>query len=528
MVLREAFDEQPFLLASLAPSREQNRLAIGVFIAIFLVFAVTVPFTYVQLPRVDAFIPAFETAILISDLITSALLFAQFTVMRQWALLVLASGFLYTALIVIPHALTFPGAFVEFGLLGAGLQTTVWLYIFWHVGSPMAVIAYVLLKDKDSDSILLRRSPIVVGFWCVAAVIALVCGLSWVATEGDWLLPQIFLDRVRVNQNPSSLFGGLIISMNIAALVLLWLRRRSVLDLWLMVMCWTWLIEAMTAAVLISTRFSLGWYAGRIYALIGTIFVLLVLLSETTTLYAHLARSVVKQRREREGRQITMDVMAASIAHEVNQPLGAIVANAEAALCFLAKRPPNIDEVRVALEAITSDGIRGSGVVAGLRAVFKKEVRGRVSLDINDLIREALVILDIELRTEGVSVSAVLRSGIPRLFADRSQLQEVFLNLIMNAVESMRSVNDRIRELRISSDFKESSDVRIMIEDSGAGIDRNNVDRIFEPFFTTKSTGTGIGLSICRSIVDAHGGSLSASANSPYGTIFLLELPIES
>lgn len=234
--MRESPDYHPFLLATLPPSHGQIRLALGVVVALLVAFGVTVPFTNVQLPRFDAFIPSLETAISINDLITSALLFAQFTVVRRWALLVLASGYLFTALIVIPHALTFPGAFAPTGLLGAGLQSTVWLYIFWHVGSPLAVIVYALLKDADNGTSMSRRSPIAVGGWSVAVVIAIVCGLTWIATAGDWLLPRVFLDRVQMNRNLSSLFGGLIILLNVVALALLWLRRRSVLDLWLMVM----------------------------------------------------------------------------------------------------------------------------------------------------------------------------------------------------------------------------------------------------------------------------------------------------
>ena len=134
--------------------------------------------------------------------------------------------------------------------------------------------------------------------------------------------------------------------------------------------------------------------------------------------------------------------------------------------------------------------------------------------------------VDIDLRTQRVSVSIELREGLPQLLADRGQLQQVFLNLIMNAIDAMRSVTDRVRLLRIRSDNgQESSSVLVTIEDSGAGIDRNDKDRIFEPFFTTKSTGTGIGLTICRSIIESHGGTLRASANKPYGTIFHVALP---
>jgi signal transduction histidine kinase len=154
--------------------------------------------------------------------------------------------------------------------------------------------------------------------------------------------------------------------------------------------------------------------------------------------------------------------------------------------------------------------------------MFKKDVHGRARFDVNDVVREELAVVDIDLRTQQVSVSTELRDGLPQLVADRGQLQQVFLNLIMNAIEAMRPVPDRARLLRIRSDIiQESSSVLVTIEDSETGIDRKYEDRIF----TTKSTGTGIGLTICRSIIESHGGSLQVSANNPYGTIFHIVLP---
>ncbi len=237
---------------------------------------------------------------------------------------------------------------------------------------------------------MLERSPIAVIGWSVAAVAAMAFGLTWFAIRGDSLLPKVFLDNLQMNQSLSTLFGGLIILLDTVALALLWFGRRSVLDLWLMVMCCTWVLEGTISAVLINARFSLGWYAGRTYALIATMLVLVVLLSETTTLYAHLARSVVKRRGEREERQIAMDAMAASMAHEVNQPLSAIALNSQAALLFLAKTPPNIDEARDALAGIASDSARASAVIASLRAMFKKDVHGRAWISVNELLRDVL------------------------------------------------------------------------------------------------------------------------------------------
>jgi signal transduction histidine kinase len=433
---------------------------------------------------------------------------------------VLASGYLPTGLIVIPHALTFPGAFAPTGLLGGGVQSTAWLYHLWKVSLPVAVIVYVLLKDADRGTSTPQRSPVAVIGWTVAAVIVIACGVTWVATAREWLLPSI-----RGATVTRHLVGGLDISLIAVALALLWLRRRSVLDLWLMVMCCTLLLEISTAIMLVDTRYSLGFYGSRFYSLIATMLVLLVLLSETTILYAHLARSMMRQRGEREARQTAMDAMAASIVHEINQPLGAIVANGNAGLRWLVRATPELDEVSAALKRIVDDGHRVNEVISSIRSMFKKDIHGRALLDANDVVREVLKMIELDLRIQGVSVATELRDGLPRLLADRGQLQQVLLNLIMNAIEAMAPVKDRARVLRIRSDvIQESSGVLLTIEDSGTGIDRKDKDRIFEPFYTTKSTGTGIGLAICRSIIDSHGGSLQVSANNPYGTIFHVAL----
>jgi signal transduction histidine kinase len=253
-----------------------------------------------------------------------------------------------------------------------------------------------------------------------------------------------------------------------------------------------------------------------------------VIAIENARLLNDLATAIIRQQREREARQVAMDAMAASIAHEVKQPLAAMVTNAKAGLRWLTNKTPDLDEVHVALQGVVDAGYRAAEVIGSVRVMFKKDLQERARFSINDVVREVLTMVDIDLRTQRVSVSTELREGLPQLLADRGQLQQVFLNLIMNAIEAMRSVTDRARVLRIRSDnIQESSSVLVTIEDSGTGIERKDKDRIFEPFFTTKSTGTGIGLAVCRSIVEAHGGSLRASANNPHGTIFYVALPTD-
>jgi C4-dicarboxylate-specific signal transduction histidine kinase len=209
--------------------------------------------------------------------------------------------------------------------------------------------------------------------------------------------------------------------------------------------------------------------------------------------------------------------------------LGSIALNAHAALSYLARTPLDEAEVRAAIEDIAAASARGSQIIEGLRAMFNRTTRGRASLDVADLVREVLAIVDLDLRAQRVLVSTALPAALPQIMGDRGQLQQVLLNMIRNAVESMRSVSDRERRLRISSDFNEgTAEIRVSIEDSGPGINQHDEKQIFEPFFSTKPAGMGIGLTICQSIVVSHGGSLRAFANKPYGAVFEIVLPADA
>ena len=531
MVVHEALDQRPLLLASLPPSRLQSRLACGIVVTMIVLFVVTLRYVNVQLPRVDAFIPIHAITTLINDLITAILLFSQYSIERRRTLLALASGYLFTALIVIPWALTFPGLFAPTGLLGPGLQTTAWLYTSWHIGSPLILIVAVLLKDTDSKQSESGRSPLATVGLSIAVATATVCavvsGLTWITIAGERLLPTIVLpDGIHLNQSVASSLSGLIMVLAGGALALLWIRRRSVLDLWLMVVCCAWLLETATATLFVGARYQLGWYAGRSFGIAATFVVLLVLLSETLILYASLARSIMRQRNERHARQIAMDAMAASIAHEIRQPLASIALNGETALHCLTGATSDLDEARDALRCVVDDSHRASAVISGIRSMFQKGAHGQILLDVNDLVRETLTMVDLDLRTYGISVKTDLHNGVLQLSGDRGQLQQVFLNLISNAIEAMNSVTDRARNLQVRTDaVQKSSHIVVTVEDSGTGLEGEDKDRIFEPFFTTKSTGTGVGLTICRVIIESHGGSLVAFANKPYGAIFQVTLP---
>jgi PAS domain S-box-containing protein len=223
-------------------------------------------------------------------------------------------------------------------------------------------------------------------------------------------------------------------------------------------------------------------------------------------------------------RLTTMGELAASIAHEVNQPLTAVTNNANACLRLLANSSLDPEVLRQVLEEIVSDGNRASAVLARIRAFIKKGPAVRQEVDINDVIQEVLALVGLELRKNRISVERQLTKTLPHVLADRVQLQQVLLNLIMNAVEAMAVVTDGRRMLSVQSQVDESGDVMVMVRDSGTGLGSEG-DRVFNPFFTTKSNGMGMGLPISRSLVENYGGRLWATPNFPHGAIFSLTLP---
>src|ERR1700724_3136793 len=310
--------------------------------------------------------------------ITAVLLFAQFSILRSRSLLAIANGYLFTALMLIPWMLTFPGVFTPGGLLGAGLQTTTWIYILWHAGFPLFVIAYALLKDADPAGRLWQGSVGAAILSSVATTAAVVCAATFLVTAGDALMPRISLDPVHF----STLWlyvAGCLSLWSVLTLIVPWIGWRSVLDLWMMVVICAYAIEIYLVAFPGLARFSGGWYAGRFFGFVSGSLVLFVLLYEITTLYARLLRAVFAQRREREARLMTGDAVAATIAHEVKQPLSGMITNADAGLRWLDRAMPDLDEAKAAFKQIAADGHRAGAVIGSIRAIFKKDARNRAS-----------------------------------------------------------------------------------------------------------------------------------------------------
>jgi C4-dicarboxylate-specific signal transduction histidine kinase len=226
----------------------------------------------------------------------------------------------------------------------------------------------------------------------------------------------------------------------------------------------------------------------------------------------------------RIARLTTMGELTASIAHEVNQPLAAVVTNANACLRWLDRASPDLDEARDAIRRIIRDGNRGSEVIARIRAILNKEPKPKEKLDINDVVRETIALTRVYL--QGASLQTELSPALPVVLADRVQLQQVLLNLMVNAIDAMKTVTDRPRILRLETKTIEGGDILVVVQDSGIGLDQKQMDQLFEVFYTTKPQGMGMGLAISRSIIDGHGGRLWAEANDGPGATFKFTLPI--
>jgi PAS domain S-box-containing protein len=225
-------------------------------------------------------------------------------------------------------------------------------------------------------------------------------------------------------------------------------------------------------------------------------------------------------------RVATMGQLSASIAHEVNQPLAALLTNAETATRWLVREPPSVEKAKSLINRIISDGKRAADIVSRIRDFSKKAPARKEELDINDAIMEIMGLTRVAMPEHGVSVAMQLSERLPLIIGDRIQLQQVILNLIMNAIEAMSEVSEGSRELLISTSEVEPGGVLVAVSDSGPGLPPANLARIFEAFYTTKSSGLGMGLSICRSIVEAHRGRLWAVPNEPRGAVFCMMLPI--
>lgn len=515
--------EQSLLLSAQSGSSAQRRVALVVAVALTIAFLTILSIGDRKLPYIAAYVPIVDSIMFLNDLVTATLLYLLYSVSRQRSSLALGMGYLFAALIVVPLALTFQGSFSPTGLLGANVDTAFWLYYFCRLGLFVAVIAYSLLKEAQSsaESVLTSVKGTITS--SIVAVTVLVFLLTWLAIQPG-VLPRVMLDSVQVTGSLWNLvLAPALILVCVSAIALLWRDRSSVLTLWLLVAQLAWLIETLLLS-LNRSRFSVFWYGG-IFGQIASCLVLLVLLYETSTLYGRLTLAAEQSNKEGERQRLTLQVVAASLAHELQQPLATLLLNSDVARTHLAQTPPNLPGARAALDDIESDGFRASSIINSIRATLTGSAPPVALLSIGQLVDEALTLVRFDLRTHDMSVQLEAAPDLPMVMGNKGQLIQVLVNLITNALEAMEEVTDRPRMLSIRSSVWAPKMVSIAVADSGPGIPAEHAGRIFDPFFTTKSRRTGLGLAICHQVVEAHGGRISASPGTQHGSIFEILLP---
>jgi signal transduction histidine kinase len=527
-----AVAEQNFTFSSEAASQAQKRLALVVVLGLFLIFVVLLgPFSNIQPGRTQAFVPAYTMVIFVTDAVTAVFLFAEFSIVRTRALLAISSGYLFNALIVLAWYLTFPDLSVPGSLLG-GLQSTPYIHFFWHAGFPVSVIVYALLKDRPPEKRYWHGSVIGAVSFSVALTAIIVFVVASIFVIGDPVLPRLQADPLHLN--PQWLYLAVpIVLLSGIALIALWTSRRSALDFWLMVVMCAYGIEMYLSFFPIPARYTLNWYAGKVFSLLSSSIVLVALLYGVTALYTRLqnaltgAKQAVRSlERERADRLANVQAATAAMAHELRQPLTAIATQGGAGVNWLKRTPPELNKAHECFRSMIDASLHANEIIAAIRDLYKKTPTEYTTVQINDVVREVLASVQDDLRVEAVLATAEYHEDLPKIHAAHTQVQQAILNLVKNGIEAMRSVAPDKRRLRVVTGFDGNSGVAVYVQDSGPGISSDQHDRIFEPFFTTKPNGTGLGLSICRAIAEDHGGKLRLSKSDARGTSFELVLPV--
>jgi signal transduction histidine kinase len=551
-------DSDGAFLSRAAVGSRELRLCLTLIGVSAVVFVACVPYVRLPLQASPAFVAVYNAVSILGDFTTAIILFGQFNILRSRALLLLASGYLFASLISVVQLLTFPGMFTAVGLLGAGPQTALWLCVFWHGGFPLVVIFYALSDGSSREIATPPRFAIASAVTAaIGAVLACWFAATWGA-ENARVLPAL-LDETGFTPW-QRIFNLTDIILVLAAFVLLSARpRHRLLNLWLMVVMGYWFCDITLSSYLNGGRYDFGFYAGRIYGVLAASFVLAVLVLENSRLYRRLAiaasrlkerasellranetlqSEIAYRKRAEEGlrqaqaelarvsRITAMGELTSSLSHEVNHPIGAILTNAETCLRWLSHEVPNVERARAIATLIVKDGTRAAEKIARIQQLFERGVPLREPVDVNDTIREMTVLLRGEAARYAVSIRTDLMENLSQVVGDRVQLKQVLMNLMVNGIEAMND-GAGIRELAIRSQQAEHGQIRVSVSDTGVGLPPLPVKRIFDAFFTTKPHGIGIGLSISRSIIEAHGGYLWATNNASRGANFHITLPIE-
>jgi signal transduction histidine kinase len=431
----EQTDRSQLFMSTVSPGRREKRLAVVLLAVSALLFVTLAPFASVQLPRVWAFIPVYQSAIVIDDLVTAVLLFGQFSILRSRSLLVLAGGYLFTAMMAAAHTLSFPGLFSSTGLLGAQEQTTAWLYMFWHGGFPLIVIAYTVARRHDGEGEPHTGHTYVPVLTCIAAAFAATVAFVALATVGHDLLPPIM--RGSVTRSSITVVVGIVWGLNLLALAALWRKpARSILDLWVMLVLVVWVFDIALSALLNHGRFDLGFYAGRIYGLVASGGVLFALLLENGKLYASTVRALEGERRERKRvQEKTVELNEAKALLE--DRVAARTSELQTSNEMLRREVSERERAEQALEKSREELCEVSAISSDAREAEKR----RIARELHDELAQALAMLKIDL--------GWLAEHLPRDDGSRASRILGMQGVLDAAVASTRRIASDLRPLML-------------------------------------------------------------------------------
>jgi signal transduction histidine kinase/CheY-like chemotaxis protein len=524
---------QAFLGAAPA-GRWDRRLATAFVILSFLGLAAIAPFARTHLPPSPQFVPAYESALWMCDLSTALLLLGQFHRSGSPSLLVLSGGYLVNTFVIPPHMMAFPGLFAPQGLLGGTGQTIAWLYVLWHTGFALIVLAHgvVAWAETRRGSVLQRRGAAIV--WAVAAAAAFVAGAAWLATHPQGL-PVISVNGQYERMLTSGVAPFMAGSAVAALLAVLLQRRGSVLDVWLTVVMSAWICDVVLSSMVSATRFDLGWYAGRVYALAAGAFLLGVLLLDLSRLYGRLAdaleaakaqnEALVRSREElmRAQRMEAVGQLTGGIAHDFNNILTAV----NGCLEMIARRPDDPERVERLARNAAGAADRGAQLIRQLLTFSRRQNLKPQVLDPNALLLE-MATLARKALGDAIPLKLDLGEGLDRVCVDAGELQAAILNLLSNARDAMPGGGAvTIRTRNAIAGARGEPYVALSVIDTGEGMDAATVARVFEPFFTTKDVGkgTGLGLSQVYGFVQSAGGFVDIHTEPGQGATVSLHLP---
>lgn len=534
-----------FLSTLSADSRQRRTARIALF-ASLLIFVAAAPFSRVALPQVSAFIPVYQTALVTNDLITAVLLLGQYRYLRSRALLVLGAGYLFCACMAVAHGLSFPGLFAPGGVLGAGPQTTAWLYFLWHGGFPLFVFAYVRLKEPADGAASSRaqaqgsvRRAIVLA---ILGAMGLAAALVLLTTAGHDALPLL----MRGNRDDSGkLFVALCTwTLSLAALLYLWRKARSVLDLWLMVTLVAWLLDIALASVLNAARFDLGFYAGRVYGLLASSFVLAILLLENSRLYADLANANVRERQRSAELELARNEanaaaqaksnFLAAMSHEIRTPMNGVIGMIDV-LARSSLRSPQvamvdlIRESAFSLLSIIEDILDFSKIEAGHLEVESEPMA------VGEVVEKVCAMLNRLAEKQGVELTLFTDPDIPAtVLGDALRLRQILINLVNNAIKfsagGRTSGQVAVRAVLVQQQAG-SVTLEFQVIDNGIGMGEATLTTLFTAFTqadvstTRRFGGTGLGLVISANLAQRMGGSIAVVSAPGAGSTFTLRLP---